>query len=228
MQLSQFVFPPEQVAAGKSTMLFTSAFKNDGKSVSAIKCARTLARQGHRTLLIDADFHDHGLSGSYAKTMTNDRHGLAAYLMEESKVDEVFHETGSPGLWFVPTGSVDGDTSELLSKPGFKGLLESLAPMFDRIVIDASSVVDDSDVQSIVRHVDATCMVIRKDVGRYRDLKEASEILRSAGGHLVGFVWNEVDRSVGSVRGVHVAPVAGFSATSEKEAPSRPRLVASV
>lgn len=214
MQLSNFVFPPEQVAAGKSTMLFTSAFKNDGKSVSAVKCAKTLARQGYRTLLIDADFHDEGLSRGYAQKFRDKRHGLAAYLMGEVKADDSFYQTSCSGLWFAPTGAVGGDTSELLSKPDFKILLESLTAMFDRIVIDASSVVDDSDVQSIVRHVDATCLVVRKNAGRYRDIKEASEVLRSAGGHLVGFVWNEVDQSATAGMGPEVAPLKETSSQS--------------
>ena len=177
------------------TLLFASPFDGDGKTLCVMKCARTMVKQGYRTLVIDADFRDQGLSRDYSGERTR-RHGLAAYLMGEAEAAEVLFETGLPGMWFLPTGAMSGDSGDLLSGPGLRQLLGAIEPMFDRVVFDMSSVLKSDDVQAVARHLGATYLVAQKGKGKYKDLVEAKEILQSAGGNLTGFIWNEGGRRV--------------------------------
>lgn len=189
--LRGFTPPSGQSGDGSSSLLLTSAFRSDGKSLSALKWARMLAEQGHRTLLIDAHMGASGLSGDFLESNAM-RHGLTASLMGEAGVGEILFVTSLTGLWFLPSGAGEDVSPEILATPEFQDLLQSLAPMFDRIVIDGGTV---EHVQAIARHVDSTCLVVRRDAGRYRDLREAAERVRTAGGNLAGFVWNEIDSS---------------------------------
>lgn len=177
------------------TLMFASQFDGDGKTLCALKCARTLVKQGYRTLLIDADFRVPGLSRSYSEQRQG-RHGLAAYLAEEAEAAEVLFETGLPGLWFMPTGEESNMDGDLLAGPGFRALLDAVEPMFDRLIIDITSIKESDDVQAVARYVGATYLVARKGRGKYRDLKDAASTLQSAGANLAGFIWNE-----GSTRG---------------------------
>lgn len=191
--LARYTFTPRDESEQMQTLMFASPFDGDGKTFCALKCARTLVRQGYRTLVIDADFRSQGLSRAYSQQRSG-RHGLSAYLTGEAEAAEVLFETGLAGLWFLPTGQVEGDTGELLASPAFRRLLEAIEPMFDRVIIDVASITEEDDVQAISRHIGATYLVAQKGKGKYRDLKESCEVLRSSGAAVAGFIWNEGGR----------------------------------
>ena len=171
------------------TLLFVSPFDGDGKTLCVLKCARTMVRQGYRTLVIDADFSQAGLSRDYDR-QNEWRHGLAAYLMGEVEPAEVLFETGLAGLWFMPTGMTKNDTGEMLSGPQLRRLLEAITPMFDRVIFDISSVQESDDVQAVARFVNSTYLVARKGRGKYSDLKDTCQTISSAGGNVSGVIWN--------------------------------------
>ena len=191
--LARYTPTPREGGEQMQSLLFASPFDDDGKTLCVMKCARTMVKQGYRTLVIDADFSSAGLSREYSRQREG-RHGLAAYLMGEAEPAEVLFETGLPGLWFLPNGAVEGDSGDLLSGPGLPQLLAALTPMVDRVIFDMSSVLEADDVQAVARHIGATYLVARKGKGRYRHLKETKEILLSAGANVTGFIWNDGGR----------------------------------
>lgn len=191
--LARYTPTPRDESDTMQSLLFTSSFDGDGKSLCVMKCARTMVKQGYRTLVIDADFSVSGLSREYDRQHQG-RHGLAAYLMGEAEPAEVLFESGLPGLWFLPTGALKADSGDLLSGPGLRRLLDAITPMFDRVIFDMSSVLESDDVQAVARFIDATYIVALKGRGKYGDLKETCEVLRSSGGTVAGFIWNESGR----------------------------------
>ncbi len=204
--LARYTPTPRDETDVMQTLLFASPFDGDGKTLCVMKCARTMVKQGYRTLVIDADFSEAGLSRGYM-SQRDGRHGLAAYLMGEAEAAEVLFETGLPGLWFLPTGDMKTDNGDLLSGPGLRRLLEAISPMFDRVIFDMSSVLESDDVQAVTRFIDSTYLVAQKGRGKYRDLQEACEILQSSGGNVTGFIWNEGRRRRRSDSGPSIEPV---------------------
>lgn len=205
--LARYTPTPKDDTDTMQTLLFASPFDGDGKTLCVMKCARTMVKQGYRTLVVDADFSVAGLSSEYGHQREG-RHGLAAYLMGEAEAAEVLFETGLPGMWFLPTGDLATDNGDLLSGPGLRRLLEAIAPMFDRVVFDMSSVLKSDDVQAVTRFIDSTYLVAQKGKGRYRDLKETNEILQSSGGNVAGFIWNDGRRRRRSDQGPVIEPVS--------------------
>ena len=61
-----------------------------------------------------------------------------------------------------------------------------------RTVDDSPPVLAVSDVLAIARYADRTCLVVRQGAGERRGLRKAADLIRTAGGNLVGFVWNEM------------------------------------
>lgn len=188
--LARYTSASQDGSGRMETLMFCSQFDGDGKSLCALKCARTLVKQGYRTLLIDSDFRVPGLSQGYDEQRQG-RHGLAAYLAEEAEAAEVLFETGLAGLWFMPTGEESSSDGNLLAGPAFRSLLEAVEPMFDRLIIDITSIKESDDVQAVARHVGASYLVVQKGRGKYGDLKDAAGTLQSAGANLAGFIWNE-------------------------------------
>jgi polysaccharide biosynthesis transport protein len=197
--------PQAQSTAGR-TVMFTSARAGEGKSFCALNHASALAMQGHRTLLLDADMRTTGVSRDHLDPANPD-FGLGGFLSGKSEPASACHATALPNLYVLSSGPMRPDAAELLSGTRFPSLLEDAYRWFDRVVIDAPPVLSVSDAISIAAYADRCCLVVREGSSDRRELRRASELLRSSGGNLVGFVWNEIGKSKSSYSTGPTAPV---------------------
>lgn len=184
------VLAPPPGSSTARTVLFASAKAGEGKSFCALNYATSLAMQGHRTLLLDADLRRPGLSSQHLAGAEADS-GLGGYLAGKIDPAAACFSTTLPNLYMLSSGPVRTDAAELLAGTRFPALLEDAYRWFDRVVIDSSPVLAVSDLLAIARYADRTCLVVRDGGSDRRDLKRAAESIRSAGGTLVGFIWNE-------------------------------------
>jgi capsular exopolysaccharide synthesis family protein len=180
--------PPGSTTA--RTILFASAKSGEGKSFCALNYAASLAMQGHRTLLLDADLRRPGLSREHLVGAAPDS-GLGGYLAGKIEPAEACFTTSLPNLYMMSSGPMRTDAAELLAGTRFPSLLEDAYRWFDRVVIDAPPVLSVSDCLAITRYADRTCLVVRDRGSDRRELKRGADLIRSSGGTLVGFVWNE-------------------------------------
>jgi capsular exopolysaccharide synthesis family protein len=172
------------------TLLFASAKAGEGKSFCALNYAASLALQGHRTLLLDADLRHPGLSRQHLAG-AGENSGLGGYLDGKLDAAAACFTTELPNLYLLSSGVIRADAAELLAGTRFPALLEDAFRWFDRVVIDTPPILATSDMLAIARYADRTCLVIREGDNDRSELKRASDLVRSAGGTLVGFVWNE-------------------------------------
>ncbi len=184
------VLAPQPGANTGRTVLFASAKAGEGKSFCALNHATALAMQGHRTLLLDADLRTTGLSRDFVPPGAEDS-GLGGYLAGKIEPASACYATSLPNLYILASGPMRPDAAELLSGTRFPSLLEDAFRWFDRVVIDTPPTLAVSDAMGIARYADRCCLVVRERVSDRRDLKRAADLLRSAGGNLVGIVWNE-------------------------------------
>jgi len=182
------------------TVLFSSARAGEGKSFCALNYATSLAMQGHRTLLIDADLRAPGLSADYTGHTSQDA-GLGGYLAGRIDPAQACHSTPLPNLYLIASGPIRMDAAELLAGTRFPSLLEDAFRWFDRVVIDSPSVLSTGDMLSIARYADRCCLIVKDEGSHRRDLKRAADLIRSAGGNLIGFVWNESGHSFSNSSG---------------------------
>lgn len=184
------VLAPHAGSHSDRTVLFVSGRAGEGKSFCALNYATALAMQGHRTLLLDADLRSSGISREYSSGTGGDS-GLGAYLAGECEPASACHATFSPNLYVMAAGPMRSDAAELLAGTRFPALLEDAYRWFDRVVIDSTPVLAVSDALAISRYADRCCLVVREGGSDRRELKRTAELIRSAGGNLIGFVWNE-------------------------------------
>jgi len=196
--------PPAKPSA--RTVLFASAGPGEGRSMCAMNYAASLALQGQRTLLLDADMRRPGLSREHLK---GEFGGLGDYLAGEPDSSKACFPTALPNLYLLSSGQMREDAADLLSGTRFAALLEDAHRWFDVVVIDSPPVLAVSDALAMARYADRTCMVVRQGANERRSLRKAAEWIRSAGGNLVGFVWNEVPSRTKSVAAPE--PVIPFS-----------------
>lgn len=200
------VLAPTPGGSAARTVLFASAKAGEGKSFCALNYATSLALQGHRTLLLDADLRRPGLSSQHLAGAAHDS-GLGGYLAGKVDAAEACFTTSLPNLYLISSGPMRGDAAELLAGTRFPSLLEDAYRWFDRVVIDAPPVLSVSDMQSIARYADRTCLVVRERGSDRRALRKAADLVRSSGGTLVGFVWNESSEAPDAASGGPRVPV---------------------
>ncbi len=212
------ILSPDNGSQTARTILFASARAGEGRSFCALNYATSLAIQGHRTLLLDADLRSVGISAEHMG-----RRGLGDFLAGDVAPAEACHATEQPNLYLLSSGAPRPDSGDLLAGSRFAALLEDAYRWFDRVVIDTPPLLDSADAAVIARYADRCCLVVSDQGSHRRDVRQASEMIRSASGSLVGFVWNEIPRGRNSrtagpsVRASH--PLIGSGSPRRPEPP---------
>ncbi len=179
----------------RKVLLFTSAIPSEGKSFSSINYAVSLAQQGHRTLLIDADLR----RPSVHKVFDIDRTqpGITDYLVGKADMDTATITCEIENLHVMPGGSKAPNPAELLSSHTCAELLADAMARFDRIVIDSAPVLAVSDTLIITPYIQSLCLVIRSNHTKRNAVQRAVSLLEQVGNRPVGLVLNRLPRSAG-------------------------------
>ena len=169
----------------------TSSHPAEGKSLTAINLAYSLAQLNKRVLLIDADMRrasiDEKLNMDPVPGLSNlltDTNSAAGSLREYQPADE------SIGFQVLLSGDVPPNPSELLNSPRMGRLLDMLRTKYDYIVIDLPPVGAGSDAQTISKLVDGMLIVIRENHTSSYILNECITQLNLTNSKIFGFVIN--------------------------------------
>jgi capsular exopolysaccharide synthesis family protein len=195
---------------GAGTFLFTGARPGEGTSFVAMNFAAALARQGFRTLLIDANLVRPGLDTVFFEKPNSN--GLASFLAGKSGTGRACRPTPIPELYLLGAGPVDPASADLLAGRRMSLLIEDARRWFHRIVIDAPSLAESSDALVTAAHADHVITVINETTPR----RAATELTRrfSLGGHSVsGFVFNGLNGNAPQTRKAAPQPQERLSLT---------------
>lgn len=183
------------------TILVSSGMPEEGKTFVVANLAMSLAHHTvNKVLLIDGDLRRptlHSLLGA-----PNTR-GLAEYLAGDAGLTEIMQcdskahsvKTESVGmisnLTFIPAGSCDDKSSELVSNRRFEELITTLSPHFDWILIDSPPVLAVADAVDLARAVDAVLLVARGASTPFYVAQKAKAAFSSS--RILGFVLNAAE-----------------------------------
>ena len=183
-------------------ILVTSAMEHEGKTTFAAQFAASLARAGHRTLLLDGDLRHPNVHLALELDL---RSGLPELLRGEITVDEAVQPTSIEGLFAITGGACDYASITALSKPETAKILKELRSSFDQVVIDAGPVLAFADVLLLGQLSDAAIMVTMRDVSRLPLVTKAVDRLQSVGIRVIGTVVNGVTDT--SPRQLYASPI---------------------
>ena len=85
------------------SLLITSPGPTEGKTFSAANLSSVLAQNKKRVLLVDADMRKPRMDTIFGK---ENKIGLSNFLCAKAPFEDIVHDTGIEGLWFVPVGRV--------------------------------------------------------------------------------------------------------------------------
>lgn len=171
------------------SILVTSAYPTEGKTVTAVNLATVLAQGNDSVLLIDADLRRPRIHKTFK---IDNSKGLTNLLIGEASMDEVIQESPVENLYVLPSGPIPPNPSELLGSKSMDELIEKLKGKYARIVIDSSPMVAVTDARIIATKVDGCICVIRAAKSDIRGTKRAKEQLEDIGGRFIGAILNNV------------------------------------
>lgn len=176
---------------GKHCFLFAGAQPGDGKSFCSTGYALTLARQGVRTLLIDADLRAPSLEETFLKN--RNLPGLTEVLEGSMQLDEAIVPTSIPNLDLLPAGNLRTDASELLTRKGIQATLENARQRYDCLILDSAPVQSVSDSLLLAQAVDSVLLVVRYACTPKKAALRAIQLFEDQGTPVVGIVINNAN-----------------------------------
>ncbi|MCR4297744.1 MAG: CpsD/CapB family tyrosine-protein kinase [Gallionella sp.] len=175
---------------GWNSLAVTSPGLNEGKTLTAINLAISLAMEVNYTvLLVDADLRHpsvHSYFGIEAEC------GLSDYLTADKPLSELLiHPEEIPGLVILPGGKPLANSAEMLNSPKMARLVEELKTRYpSRIILfDLPPLLGAADTLAFSPYVDAALLVIEDGKTQAEDVKRAIGLLQ--GTNVIGTVLNK-------------------------------------
>lgn len=143
----------------KKKILVTSSLSGEGKSFVAANLALSIALTGKKVVLVEMDLANPSLN---QKLETSYDKGVSSYLWGEAEPEEVIKRTAiNENLFFIPSGPLPDNPSELLMSDRVKELLEYLEAIFDTVIIDSAPASLLTDAYVLSPMCDATIYVVK-------------------------------------------------------------------
>ncbi|MHB8836115.1 MAG: polysaccharide biosynthesis tyrosine autokinase [Candidatus Methylomirabilia bacterium] len=168
----------------------TSSGQQEGKSLTAINLAVTMALNDKRVLLIDADMRKPRLHKVFG---LENKFGLSNLIGGSPDVGLALHKTTVPTLMVMPSGPVPPNPSELLGSVRLGKFLELLREKFDVIILDCTPLIAVTDATVLSTQVDGVILVIKSGATRRKILQRGVKQLQDVQATIIGAVLNQVN-----------------------------------
>jgi Mrp family chromosome partitioning ATPase len=150
-----------------NALTIMSPGNKEGRSFIAANLSIVFSQLGERTLLIDAD------------------------LRAPRQPEAVVRVPTLLGLSVLPAGAIPPNPQELLGRPGFTLLLESLIRDFDVVIIDTPAASEHDEAQLIATRAGAALMLARTNISSIPEVTQLARSLQQNGAMVVGSVLND-------------------------------------
>lgn len=175
------------------TILITSCCEGEGKSTVSTELAKSLAENGKKTLLIDADMRK-SVMLKKRSVYTSEILGLSEVLSGICAIDEALHNTQLDGFDVIFSGPFPPNPVELINSR-LSEVLEKLKACYDYIIIDSPPLGLVIDAAVIATCCDAAIMVISNQKTNVKMATDVKNQLSKSGCRILGAVLNETQKS---------------------------------
>ncbi len=172
------------------TVLVTSAVSGEGKSALSLSLAALAARSGQRCIVVDADMRHptiHSMLGQKNEA------GLSEHLAGHAELEDVIEIEPRSGVHFISAGGRAGQPADLIGAPQMRQLLQTLARLYDLVILDTPPLLAVSDSLLLARHVDHALYVVRWEKTRRETAVAGIRQLIDAGAPNAAMVLAQVD-----------------------------------
>jgi capsular exopolysaccharide synthesis family protein len=166
----------------------TSSAHGEGKSLTVINLAYSIAESGRKVILVECDLR---LPTLRKKLNLPRSTGLSNILAGINSEKATLHsDVLIKGLDFVQAGDIPPNPSELLGSKAFTNLIDTLADNYDVILLDLPPIGKVSDALVVSRCTDGLVIVVRNDYTNASELDYTLRQCELVDAKVLGFVYN--------------------------------------
>ncbi|WP_310962214.1 tyrosine-protein kinase domain-containing protein [Nocardioides terrisoli] len=181
--------------ANPRSFVITSSVPSEGKTSTAVNLAIALAQAGSKVLLVDADLRRPRVAGMLGLESAV---GVTTVLVGRSDLHSSIQRHQPSGLYFLASGPIPPNPTEILQSRATSDLLARLKAEFDTVVIDAPPLLPVADAAILATGADGAIMLVRHGKTTRDQLRHATGRLDQVGAKLFGVVVNMSPRRRGA------------------------------
>ena len=170
-----------------SSLVVASPVQQDGKTTVAVNLALAYAMDERDVVLVDADLRRPQIATRLGKEAGV---GLEAVLVGQSPLEDafVYVDTGAGRLRLLPGVVPPPNPAVLLGSVRMRNLLAELTEQVDMVVVDTPGLLAVSDAIPLFNQVAGSIVVSRLGRTPKDAVERATQVIRSAGGSVLGGV----------------------------------------
>lgn len=160
-----------------TTLAVTSPTKGNGKTLTSINLAISLAREVNQSvLLVDMDLRHPSIHSYF---LADEHPGISEFLTDDTELSEILFNPGVERLVILPGNKTFVNSSEMLSSPKMIRLVDEIKSRYpDRIVLfDMPPLLSCDDMIAFSPYVDAIMLVVEEGVTLREELQRAYQLM---------------------------------------------------
>ena len=174
----------------KNVFMVTSVCENEGKSTVAVNVALSLAREGKKVIVLDADMRKPAMH----KMLDIPKEKVVDFvklLQGECGLDEVMYREKNLGIDMIMSTKGHSSTYEFVKSGAMKDLIRKCRKMADYVIVDTPPMALVSDAEALLDRVDFAMLVVRQDYSYEKDVLNCINIMNDSSTKLLGCVLND-------------------------------------
>ena len=168
----------------------TSAQAGEGKSITLLNLAISVAETNKKVLLIDADLRRPAMARLLVEKASP---GLSEVLVGDVELEKAINPGVYPNLDILFSGEIPPNPSEILSSERMLELIEKSAEKYDYILVDTPPVNVVTDACIVANILDGVLLLVRQNRSGKDDVRHAIDNLRLTGANVLGYILNGVE-----------------------------------
>ena len=177
-------------AEGGRALIVTSTNPGEGKTTTTANLAVSLAANGAKVLVVDADLRRPTLHQHFAISKTP---GLSDVIVGKRQISEAIQPARGKTLHVLPCGYIPPNPAELLGSTVMRDIVRALKTRYDWVLIDTPPVLAMADTPVLCPFVDGVILVVASEASHRPAIQRAMDQLAGVGGTVIGAVLNKVD-----------------------------------
>ncbi len=172
------------------SMVISSPNPMEGKTTTAVNMAIAFSQLGSPVLLVDGDMRKPRIHKLFH---ASNGVGLSSFLSGNAELKSIIKSSSISNLFYIPSGPIPPNPSELLGSNLLKNMLQFLGRSFGQIIFDAPPVLSFGDSLILSNSVDGVVLVAQSGKTPREALNQSKNALFQVNAKILGVVINRVD-----------------------------------
>lgn len=165
------------------SLLITSTRPGEGKTSTTISLAKSFARSGVRTLIVDADMRRPSFVVGKGESI-----GLSGLLTRQESIIDHCIRSKTPRLSILPAGTIPPDPAQLLSGARLREIVAEAESFFDLVLVDSPPILNFADGPRLGSAVSGALVIIQSGLIRTPSARRTLHQLADSRTNVLGCV----------------------------------------